>query len=432
MRFIRIALVLLVGMVTQSCKIEMTPLVELMGSFHFHPHGRQGPFFFSTSKAIEKKGGFRDTLIIGDDPASRHGESMKKFLAFGSEIPETSLVFFERFKGIQNTGNIGLRMLTSGAHETLRNATRVVHLPLVSPLRKLDDKPRIEENTMLFVLAAGNVSDSYNGDRDVFNIDHIQYVGTTPSRTARRRESYRNELEIYKTGKVIAVTSARVTEEGVIEPNEYVVQCGDIKESCLTMLPAQPTSSASNRAAGVSFYLAQFWETPEEIVEVLKECAVDIGEPGVDREYGVGAVNLICPRVLKKEIEVVSGYLAGTERGEEFTGGDLDGLWSAENIALQVYIPQALRETVQADLQGTVTGTVEFTEGTVTADFAAKAAITAAFLSIQPIEVTAEDRVQLTGSYTADQNTVNLSSEKSFTYTATRDSLHLGENIFPE
>ena len=53
----------------------------------------------------------------------------------------------------------------------------------------------------------------------------------------------------------------------------------------------------------MSFYLAQLYPTAEEIVEVLNTCAIDIGEPGIDREFGRGLANIVCAPVLEKELE---------------------------------------------------------------------------------------------------------------------------------
>ena len=283
------------------------------------------------------------------------------------------------------------------------------------------------DTNILFILPALNMHESFNGDRDTYSPGHI--IWREPYWQKGGSFSYENVIDAYNTGKVIAATSAVLTDAGTIEPNEEVVSCGNIKESCFTMMPKQTTSNASARLVPVSFYLAQFWETPEEIIEVLKECAIDVGEPGVDHEYGNGIVNLLCPRVLKKEIEVVSKYLEDTgERGEILKGGDLEGIWKAENTALQVYIPQALKSTVQIGYQGTVRGAVEFEESRVKADITTEAAIQIDFLKRgEAIEATAEDDIRFEEVYTVDQgNTVNIPAvKKSFTYTATKDSLHL-------
>ena len=53
----------------------------------------------------------------------------------------------------------------------------------------------------------------------------------------------------------------------------------------------------------MAFYLAQLYPTAEEIVDAMNVCAIDIGEPGIDREFGRGLANIVCGPVLEKELE---------------------------------------------------------------------------------------------------------------------------------
>ena len=179
----------------------------------------------------------------------------------------------------------------------------------------------------------------------------------------------------------------------------------------------------------MSFYLSQFWEKPEEIAGVLKQCAVDVGEPGIDREYGHGVANLLCPRVLKKELEVVSSHLEETETSFKTKGGVLEGAWKAENSMLEVHVPAALQETVQPAYQGVVNGTLSFTGNTVTADFIAEASVSVTFLLEKPIELQAQEAVQTNGVFTTKKDTLVLPNNRSLTYTATADSLHLIKSL---
>ena len=48
------------------------------------------------------------------------------------------------------------------------------------------------------------------------------------------------------------------------------------------------TSSASAKLAAAAFYVFQLYDKAEEVVDTLKECAEDIGEPGVDYEFAWG------------------------------------------------------------------------------------------------------------------------------------------------
>lgn len=432
MRYSILVLITLTAMVTQSCRITTPSLLEVFRDIH---EREKTVYDFDMSKALAARTQFRDTLVIGDDPESLHGKAMEGVIA-RMGIPEGSLVFFERlgFKGgWRRPRNVGLPEFV--LQEQLHKATRVAHVPKLLPLVSFEDLPMIQELNTLFVLGAANMFSGgeplFNGDRDLYNINHTRWSHEDSYRDQVRKESYRALLEIRATGKVISATSAKVTESGEIEPNERVVRCGDIKTTCFTLVPSQTTSRASARPAAMSFYLAQFWETPEEIVEVLGSCAMDVGEPGVDREYGRGVANLLCPPVLKKEIEVVSAYLGGAEE-KVFTsaGGDLKGAWQADNTTLQAHLPAALKETLEAEHVGAVNGTIEFEESKVKGDFTAQAEVSLVFLLADRIRAKAEDAVQVEGAYIATKDTLRMPGEAlSYTYTATEDSLHLIKSL---
>lgn len=430
MRYATVFAVLFAAMTLQSCRIEMPSLIHLISDYNatiITDGPRPNPYNFGKSKAVNLQSNFKGTLILGDRE-SFHAENMRNIM-LGVRIPEKNIVLFENF-GYIGDGNDGLRLLISGDHEKLRKVTRVVVVPLFTPLREPVDAPRVMSTNILFVLGTGNMLNAFEEDRDMYNSNHIRWSRHDPEINRRLKMYYQAILDVYSTGKAIAATSAHVTEAGEVEPDKYVVQCGDIKESCYTFIPAQPTSPASTRLSTVSFYLAQFYETPEAIIDVLQECAIDIGEPGVDREYGRGVVNLLCPRVLDKELEIVGRYLEQERKKELPQGGDLVGIWRAEKTELQVHIPQVLKETVQTTYSGTVTGTLVFTETAVTADFSVQASVSSHFLLPAPIEAKVTDTVQEKGIYTIDQDTLlTLPSERSFIYRATEDSLHVTRQI---
>ena len=248
-------------------------------------------------------------LIIGDKPGTTHGRGMKNVITGRRivngkyvddiSIPEKNIVFFRELGyvvgGEEGAHNKGLKLFASGEYESLRLQARVANLPVLIPFVGDNDAPRIAENNILFVIAAGNAYSTRNR-RDFWS---KQYPLWQNDASVRR---YNNALATFKTGKVIAATSAWETEEGIIV-DEELVQCGDIAEWCFTVLPNSYTSSASARLAAMSFYLAQLYPTAEEIVEVLNTCAIDIGEPGIDREFGRGLANIVCGPVLEKELE---------------------------------------------------------------------------------------------------------------------------------
>ena len=301
MRIYSLIVLLVLPLAIRSCQPQGLPTVG-----DIVVRGRE--VVTDSSDVIKKQGGYQGILIIGDYPDTRHGQDMKKVI-IGSlnidhpniddiSIPEKNLVFFGLFNTFEGFeyGNMGLRLLTSGEHETLRLSTRVVHLPLLVPFNGDNDASRIAENSMLFVIAAGNTYQT-RGDRDMWNARHSFWQDSNGIR------AYSNALATFETGKVIAATSATETEEGDIIPLEKVVQCGDIAEWCFTVLPRGYTSGASARLAAMAFYLAQLYPTAEEIVETMNVCAIDIGEPGIDREFGRGLANIVCAPVFEKELE---------------------------------------------------------------------------------------------------------------------------------
>ncbi len=432
MRLLKVLAIILTAMVTQSCKITMPSLVKLISSYDARVvEPRENPYRFNESEAIKMQTGFKDTLVIGDDLETFHGVDMRNIMTIAG-IPEKNIVFFEMFAGFRLGHNTGLNMFVSDEWTWLREAARVAHLPLLGPFTGHESHSLVAGITnVLFVTAAGNMRTYWHGDRDLYNSNHVGWSSSDPEMRQVRKEAYQGLLDVHRTDRVIAATSARITDSGDVHPNEGVVKCGDIKESCYTMTPHSNTSSASARLSAIAFYLSQFWETPEEVVDVLNECVIDVGEPGVDREYGRGVVNLLCPRVLKKEIEVVAEHLKETEGRILTQGENSTGTWIAEKTALQVRLPKALQRTLQAQYTGEVTGTVEFKENTVTTDFTAKADVNVTFLL--PIEVKAEDSVQIEGEYTAETNRLNIRKNNTvvaeYTYTATEDSLHIVKSL---
>ena len=219
------------------------------------------------------------------------------------KIPSENIVFFEMFDEYSEGyeyNNKGLMLLNSGRYEDVRLASRVAQVPYLVPFVGDRDASRIARNNILFVISAGNTA-SAEDRRDVWSRQHPFWEFSQGG----SMRYYANALAVYKTGKVIAATSATETKEGDIVPLRRVVQCGDIAEWCFTVLPEAYTSDASARLAAMSFYLAQLYPTAEEIVETLNACAIDIGEPGIDREFGRGLANISCEPVLLKEYEAI-------------------------------------------------------------------------------------------------------------------------------
>lgn len=448
MRLLKVLAIVSVACVAQSCKIEMPPLIALIGShssasygWQKEPHLRRpsAHHFGYSSRAIQYLG-FKDTLLIldhyllRDDYDSRqynnHAESIHTIMT-GVGIPgDQALVrFYQEFFG---------SAYTSEEWRELRRATRVMHMPLAFPLHREEHISKVAESNTVFVLGAGNMSvlkqiENLQGDRDVYNSNHVVW-----KQHPKGQEWYQNILEVYKTGKVIAAISAIITPhqewsaipiplsmERTIEPHKGIFTCGDIKEACFTTIPVEATSFASARLASMAFYLAQFYPRAEEVVETLEKCAVDIGEPGIDREYGREVANLLCPPVLKKELAVVSQYVEEKKKGEKGKGGVLEGEWSAEG--LEVYLPPVLQETLQFQYEGKAEGTAIFEENKATLAVSLTASVIIRFLLAKPIEAKAEEEIQGEGVYATEGNTLTIQTSEplQYTYTATEDSLKL-------
>lgn len=90
-----------------------------------------------------------------------------------------------------------------------------------------------------------------------------------------------------------------------------------------------------------------------------------------------------------------------------------------------MYLPEALKETLQAEYSGTVNGTVLFEENTITADFITEAAVNVTFLLKDPIEAKAENKMQVEEAYTTAKDSLYISGNPPLTFTATKDSLHI-------
>ena len=97
-----------------------------------------------SSTVIQRQGGYKGLLILGDDPDSRHGQNMKRIITgiatYGGgigvndiSIPEKNIVFLNEFlysfPAVAGSDNKGLILLVSREYETLRLSTRIVHVP---------------------------------------------------------------------------------------------------------------------------------------------------------------------------------------------------------------------------------------------------------------------------------------------------------------
>ena len=162
----------------RSCQVQGLPTVEEL------VYARKT--VTDSSSVIRKQKGYQGILIIGDDPETKHGRGMKdvitgRRLVYGKDvddisIPEKNIVFFEELgyvSGDSEVGwyNVGLLFFASGEYESLRLQARVANLPVLIPFIGVNDAPRIAENNILFVIAAGNTYSTENR-RDLWSKEH--------------------------------------------------------------------------------------------------------------------------------------------------------------------------------------------------------------------------------------------------------------------
>ena len=161
----------------------------------------------------------------------------------------------------------------------------------------------IAANNIVFVGSAGNVSNFLNDcdplgmpDRDLWHPDHSLWSNACDG--GQWRDWYDGMREVIATGKVLYATAAVRKQDGSIEPNLDVIKCGDTMEHCFTVTHAFSTSVATAKLSAAVFHLFQLYDDADDVVHALKSCTEDIGEPGVDREFGQGLVDFRCTEAM--------------------------------------------------------------------------------------------------------------------------------------
>ncbi len=214
-------------------------------------------------------------------------------------VPEENLVM---------VGRRPTEFLTEDRWRDVREETLVIAFPTtwVADLSR-EGLDAVMQQDSLFVASAINKDTWGYNRRDLWYPDHPHWK--------KRQGTYENAFAAFATGKVIIVTYANLID-GAVVPYNPVVKCGLAKEFCYSVIRppdrypddewGQGTSDASTYLGALTFYLSQLWDTPREVVGVLNECAEDVGEPGIDEEFGRGIVSVVCDTVQHKERRVVS------------------------------------------------------------------------------------------------------------------------------
>ena len=269
---------------------------------------------------IHLQGGYEGVLLFGDDLDTSHGVNMYEILR-NLGIPSKNVVFFDQYWITSSTGVITndsiLDLLSAYSGSS---GCQVVGIPRHTPFARGSDNllSLIESHNFLFVMPVGNTRDP---NRSLWYPDGPLWELNLPGK------DFDWFMQLFDTGKVLVASTVAYEEiDGkiVIKPRTSVEKCGEAKDHCFSLFSSSaPRGSSASRAttrlSAISFYLAQMYPTAEEIVSVLRSCAVDVGESGVDEEYGVGLVNLVCPEVLSKELTAAVQSLSVSEESHTLT-----------------------------------------------------------------------------------------------------------------
>ena len=261
------------------------------------------PGLLGLLERIAEAGGHRRKLVMwelvaGAPLSGSHAESMLGHVR-EEGVPRANIVVpgpeltHDRDSGATD----GLEGFLRPVHRALRAETLVVNRSVGNAFRD-DDDARLRSLNMVVPVGAGNVRFT-NGSpspcikgphhRDVWRTDTITSCGWSRSET-----SYYKMRDALNTGKGLMATAALRRQSGAIVPNLRVHKCGDFMEHCFTVPDIGHTSGATAKLSAMAFHLFQLHGSAAEVVRVLKQCAQDIGAPGIDREFGQGLVDLRC------------------------------------------------------------------------------------------------------------------------------------------
>ena len=246
-----------------------------------------------------------DYSVLTED--SSHAEMVKR-IVMNAGVP-VGHVFVQGDYYIQRDGNLNVP-----------SDTRVIVRTDFPAYRKGDGEVLAKHN-IIAVASAGNV-DAVEGlehDRDWFRSDHGVWEQW------KEYGDYQSTMRAFQNanGQALLATWADVRTDGTVVPVQKAVMCGDAMEWCFAvrappdLLQEAHQGGATSWAAPIlgahTFYLFQLWDTAEEVFGVLKECAIDAGDPGVDREFGLGIPTAICKTIQDREAQTAGASL--TVRG---------------------------------------------------------------------------------------------------------------------
>ena len=259
------------------------------------------PHYFSGQNELAKTvkntvGGFHGRVAVWEWASRswqdmKHAEHMYDIIA-ESGIPHSNIEVVDTHK---NQSSI----LKLHQFRVVNSSTTWNSYPTLSEIKW------IQKNNTLFVCAAGNTG-QYGHVRDLYKPESQVYASA-----AEIPWNYERAMQLLETGKVIIATIVEVDEGGRHHSYKSAIRAGDAKNYTFAVPLDRRTareictSGATARLSALAFHLAQLYGTPEEIIAVLRKTATDIGEPGVDEEFGWGVPNVNHPIILNRSKEVV-------------------------------------------------------------------------------------------------------------------------------
>lgn len=298
------------------------------------------------STLLSANGGFKGKIFLYDDMDSEHGKIMLEMLT--RSVPRESVmkhdVYFVPQGPLQNgkpVPGFSPGFYTKEGKRIKDGASvRVIHIPWAGyniPLFPNEEGvlQMLKNYNILIVHAAGNFGsiphlDIYQPDNPFWGSEYDHRSGIRI-----RLAEYRKVKQYFQDGHAIMATHAvkkpktfdkfasfaygserseKDLESMYQNSGEYIrhplnARFGALKEYGFTVLFAfgdwtSGTSNASAHVAAFAFYLCQLWDTTAEVLEVMQKTAIDIGEPGVDEEFGWGLINanhpIIWDRAMKR------------------------------------------------------------------------------------------------------------------------------------
>ena len=242
---------------------------------------------------IEQAGGWSGRIYIDENPSNHADRVFRRLLQEG--VPREHI---ER--------PVDSNSIPSDSDLFVRNFS------ILTPIQLQSQVDYIKAINEIQVVAAGNiqsgnvtrcVDEDYPNPRDLWNRNHPFWT-CTQFRSTISPEWFDAMLAAVKTGKVLIAIRVNREEDGSVTPSERSVTCGDLAEYCFAVTHAYDgTSFAAPRVAAVLFHFRQMYETAEEAVAAAKQCVEDVGEPGPDREFGLGVLDLNCPEAMLPVIQ---------------------------------------------------------------------------------------------------------------------------------